>query len=60
MDQLHIMVMYISFMGFKKFQIFAQNPKLIAFGFTKKCMFEAKTDRGSLFFGCGTQNLDQL
>jgi hypothetical protein len=42
-------------MGFKKFQIFAQNPKPIAFGFTKKCMFEAKTDQDSLFLAVASK-----
>jgi hypothetical protein len=45
------MVMYISFMGFKKFQISSQNPNVLAFRFTKKCQFTAKTDRISVFLG---------
>ena len=36
-------------MGFKKFQILAQNPKLLAFGFTQKRQFVAKIDRNSVF-----------
>jgi hypothetical protein len=38
-------------MGFKKFQISAQNPKVLAFGFTKKRQFVAETDRNSVFLG---------
>jgi hypothetical protein len=36
LDQLYIMVIYTSFYGFKKNHILAQNPKLLAFGFTEK------------------------
>jgi len=36
-------------MGFKKFQILPQNPKLLAFGFTQKRQFVAKIDRNSVF-----------
>jgi hypothetical protein len=32
------------FMGFEKFHIFARNPKVLAYGFTKKCQFGAKPD----------------
>jgi hypothetical protein len=41
-DQLYIMVIYIHFYGFKKNQISAQNPKVLAFSFTEKCQFMAK------------------
>jgi hypothetical protein len=36
---------------FNFFQISSQNPKLLAFGFTEKCQFEAKTDRNYIFLG---------
>jgi hypothetical protein len=36
-DQLYIIVMYISFKGFKKNQILLQNPKVLAFNYTEKC-----------------------
>jgi hypothetical protein len=31
-------------MDFKKIQILAQNPKVLAFGFAEKCQLAAKTD----------------
>jgi hypothetical protein len=31
-------------MGFEKFDIFAQNPNVLAYGFTENCQFGAKTD----------------
>jgi hypothetical protein len=39
-------------MGFEKFHIFAQNPKVLAYGFSENCQFRAKTDRNSVFLGC--------
>jgi hypothetical protein len=36
-------------MGFKKIQILTQNPNVLAFGFTEKYQFMAKTDRNSIF-----------
>jgi hypothetical protein len=51
LNRLHIMVSYISFYGLKKNQILAQNPKVLAFGFTEKCYFVAKTDRNFIFLG---------
>jgi hypothetical protein len=36
-------------MGFEKFHIFAQNAKVLAYGFTENCQFGAKTDRNSVF-----------
>jgi hypothetical protein len=47
-------------MGFKKFQNSAQNPKLLAFGFTEKHQFAAKPDRNIIFLGREAYNLDQL
>jgi hypothetical protein len=29
-------------MGFKKIHIFAQNPKVLAYGFTENCQFGGK------------------
>jgi hypothetical protein len=47
-DWLYIIVLYISFYGFKKNQFFDQNPKGLAFCFTEKRQFAAKIDRNSL------------
>jgi hypothetical protein len=30
-------------MGFEKFHIFAQNPMVLAYGFTENCQFGAET-----------------
>jgi hypothetical protein len=38
-------------MGFQKNQIFAQNPYVLAYGFTKNRKFGANTDRNSVFIG---------
>jgi hypothetical protein len=38
-------------MGFEKFHIFAQNGKVLAYGFSQNCQFGAKTDRNSVFLG---------
>jgi hypothetical protein len=50
---------YISFYEFF-FQISAQNIKELAFGFTEKHQFSAKTDRNSVFLGREAQILDRL
>jgi hypothetical protein len=50
-DWLYIMVLYIIFTVFKKLQILGQNPRVLAFGFTEKRKFVAKTDQNSVFFG---------
>jgi hypothetical protein len=43
LDWLYTIVLYKNFMGFlKKNQILAQDPKVLAFGFTEKCHFVAK------------------
>jgi hypothetical protein len=47
-------------MSFKKFQNSAQNPKLLAFGFTEKHQFAAKPDRNIIFLGREAYNPDQL
>jgi hypothetical protein len=39
-------------MGFKKNQISARNPSVLAFGFTEKRQLAPKTDRNSVFFVC--------
>jgi hypothetical protein len=49
LDQLYIIVMYISFNRFKKIQISARNTKVLAFGFTDKRQFVVKTERNSIF-----------
>jgi hypothetical protein len=59
-NQLHIMVMYISLMGFKKFQISAQNRNGLAFSFTKKRQFVTKNDRNSVFYDHKAQILNWL
>jgi hypothetical protein len=38
-------------MDFLKNQILAQNPKRLAFSFTEKLQFAAKTDQYSVFLG---------
>ena len=47
-------------MGFEKFRIFAQNPKVLAYGFTENCQFGAKTDRNSVFPGRDPRNANWL
>jgi hypothetical protein len=36
-------------MGFQNFEIIAQSPKLLAYGFTVNRQLPAKTDRNSVF-----------
>jgi hypothetical protein len=51
-DWLYIMVSYMSFYGFfKKNQILAQNPWVLACGFPENHQFAAKTNRNSIFLG---------
>jgi hypothetical protein len=45
-------------MDFKKFQIFAQNPLVLAYGFSKSRLFAVKTDRNSIFPGCNRHIID--
>jgi hypothetical protein len=59
LDQLHIMVPYISFADFF-FQISSQNPKRLTFRFTKKCQFAAKTNQNFVFLIRKAEILDQL
>jgi hypothetical protein len=47
-------------MGFEKFHIFAQNPWVLANGFTENCQFGAKTDRNSVFLGHDTHIVNRL
>jgi hypothetical protein len=47
-------------MGFNKFQILAQNSKVLAFNFTKKRQFVAKSDRNFIFLDHEAHILDQL
>jgi hypothetical protein len=54
------MVPSFIFMGFEKFHIFAQNPWVLANGFTENCQFEAKTDRNSVFLGHDTHIVNRL
>jgi hypothetical protein len=51
LDQLYTMVPYKSFIDFQKNQIFAQNPMILAYGFTENSQFTAKTDRNFIFLG---------
>jgi hypothetical protein len=61
LDMLHIMVMYISFYGFKYFfQFSAQNPNGLFFGINEKRLFVVKIDRKSLFLGRKIHILDWL
>jgi hypothetical protein len=58
---LSITVPYFNFYEFwKKFHIFAQNPKVLAYGFTENCQFGAKTDRNSVFPGRDPRNANWL
>jgi hypothetical protein len=45
---------------FKKYQILAQNPKVLDFGFSEKRQFAAKTDRNSVFLNCEAYIPDPL
>jgi hypothetical protein len=47
--RLDITMMYIFFGGFEKYRILAQNPKGLAFGIIKKCLFTTKSARQSVF-----------
>jgi hypothetical protein len=47
-------------MGFKKVQILTQNSKWLAFGFTEKHLFTAKTDWNSVFLDLKAQILYRL
>jgi hypothetical protein len=47
-------------MSFKKIQILAQNPKVLAFGFTEKCQFVTKTNINSVFVGREAHIPDRL
>jgi hypothetical protein len=47
-------------MGFKNFHIFAQNPRVLGFGFTENHQFGAKTDRNTIFLGRDPNILDML
>jgi hypothetical protein len=38
-------------MGFENYQIFAQNPKVLAYVFSENHYFATKTDRNSVFYG---------
>jgi hypothetical protein len=51
LSRLDVLVLYIFFWeeGFQKYQVSAQNPKALAFGFTEKCMSTVKTSRKSVF-----------
>jgi hypothetical protein len=46
-------------MGFKNFQIFAQNPYVLAYSFSKNFWFAAKIDQNSIFLGHGDHILDR-
>jgi hypothetical protein len=47
-------------MGFKKFQILAQNPNGLASNFTEKHQHAVKTDQNNVFLRCKNQILDRL
>jgi hypothetical protein len=60
-DQLYLMIPYKSFHGFfKKNQIFAQNPQLLAYGFTENHQFAEKADRNSVFISHDPHIRDRL
>jgi hypothetical protein len=45
---------------FKDFQILTKNPKILACGFTEKCLFMTKTDRNSVFLSREVHIPDRL
>jgi hypothetical protein len=45
-------------MGFKIIQILAQNPNVLAYGFTEDHQFAAKTNRNFVFLGRDPHILD--
>jgi hypothetical protein len=47
-------------MSFEKTQIFAQNPWVLAYDFTKNHQFAAKTNLNSVFLGRDPHIADQL
>jgi hypothetical protein len=47
-------------MGFENYQIFAQNLKVLAYGFSENHYFAIKTDRNSVFYGRDPYILDWL
>jgi hypothetical protein len=47
-------------MGFEKKIIFAQNPKVLANGFSENCQFGAKTDQNSVFLGRDRRIVNRL
>jgi hypothetical protein len=51
LSRLDVSVLYIIFWeeGFQKYQVSAQNPKALAFGFTEKCLFMAKQTKNLYF-----------
>jgi hypothetical protein len=53
------MVSYMKFYRFKKNQIFAQNPYVLAYGFTENSLFAVKTDQNYIFLGCDSHIQDQ-
>jgi hypothetical protein len=60
LDRLYIMVLYLKFYSFRKFQILAQNSTVLAFGFTEKCQFVIKIDRNYVFISCEAHIPDRL
>jgi hypothetical protein len=50
-NRLSIKVLFSIFTGFEKIHIFAQNPNVLAYGFTENYQFGAKVDRNSVFLG---------
>ena len=50
-NRLSIMVPYMKLYVFKKIDIFGQNPRVLAHGFTENCQFGIKTDPKSVFLG---------
>jgi hypothetical protein len=47
-------------MGFENFHIFARNPWVLAYGFTKNWQFRAKTDQNTVFLGHDSSIASQL
>jgi hypothetical protein len=47
-------------MGFQKIKIFAQNPNVLAYGFSENHQLGAKSNRNSVFLGRDPHIVDRL
>jgi hypothetical protein len=53
-------VLYISFLGFEKCRVLAQNLKGLAFGFIEKHLFTVKASQKLVFHACEAHILSWL